>query len=71
MIPIKRIPYEDISPVVLKMSEQVGIIKHELVDSHVIDMPIVESLLDQIQSSLSEIQEWAKDLHRLKLANQP
>lgn len=38
MISIKKIRYDDIEPVVLKMAEQVGIIKHELVDSQMIDI---------------------------------
>lgn len=71
MIPIKKIPCDDIAPVVLKLSEQVGIIKHELVDSHVIDMAEVENVLNQIQSSLHDIQAWVADMYRSKVANQP
>ena len=60
MIPIKKIRYDDIEPVVLKMSEQVGIIKHELVDSQMIDMPIVEDILEQIQNCIADIRKWAE-----------
>lgn len=66
MIPIKKIRYDDIEPVVRKIVKQVSIIKHELVDSQMIDMPIVEDILKQTQRSLNEIQEWVADLNRNK-----
>ena len=66
MIPIKKIRYDDIEPVVLKMAKQVGILKHELVDSQMIDMPIVKEILDQIQNCIVDIRIWAEVFYDIK-----
>lgn len=66
MIPIKKIRYDNIEPVVLKMAEQVSIIKHELVDSQMIDMPIVEDILEQIENCITDIRKWADAFYDLK-----